>query len=307
MSLDRSAQRLLKMLAVTGQSDGARRTPADRRRGLRSLAQLFETPPDTPVETSQLTLPGPAGTLGGRLYVPPDAAAGGMVYFHGGGWVAGGLETHDGVCRRLALGSGLRLLAVDYRLAPEHPFPAALEDAFAAVRWVAAHGEAIGVDPARLVIAGDSAGAGLAAAVAQSPDRPPLALQLLICPILNLAEDSTSRRAFADGYFLDSATMAADRADYCGGVADLRDPRLSPLLAKQVDGLAPALIHTAEYDPFRDEGEAYARRLRDAGVAVRQARHGGMIHYFYAVPRAIPYAAEALAAIGAQVAAALAG
>jgi acetyl esterase len=306
MALDRGAQRLLKMLAVTGQGAGALRTPAERRRGLESLAELFEESPVEPVEITDLALPGPASPLGARLYVPPKAARGGIIYFHGGGWVAGSLATHDGVCRRLALGSGLRLLAVDYRLAPEHPFPAAHDDALAAVRWAAANSVALGFDPARLVVAGDSAGAGLAAAVAQSPDRPPLALQLLICPILNLAEDSASRRVFADGYFLDPATMAADLADYCGPRANLRDPRLSPLLADRLDGLPPALIHTAEYDPFRDEGEAYARRVRDAGVVVRQTRHGGMIHYFYALPRAIPHGAEALAGIGAEIAAALA-
>jgi acetyl esterase/lipase len=294
---------------------------------------MFETPPDEAVEATDLTLPGPAGLLGARLYGPAwrdpnpahprlrgderneDSSAevarhehrpGLIVYVHGGGWVAGGLATHDGVCRRLAIGSGLKVLAVDYRLAPEHPFPAALEDALAAVRWAGATAEGLGCDPARLVVAGDSAGAGLAAAVAQSADRPPVALQLLICPILNLAADSASRRAFAEGYFLDPATMAADLADYCGPAADRRDPRLSPLLAERLTGLPPALIHTAEYDPFRDEGEAYARRLRDAGVAVRQTRHGGMIHYFYALPRAIPYATEALAGIGAEIGSALA-
>ena len=305
MALDRGAQRLLKMLAATGQGAGAARTPAERRRGLDSLAELFDTPPDKAVEATDLTLPGPAGPLGAQLYAPAAAAQGLIVYFHGGGWVAGSLATHDGVCRRLAIGSGLKVLAIDYRLAPEHPFPAALDDALAAVRWAGASAEALDFDPARLVVAGDSAGAGLAAAVAQSADRPPLALQLLICPILNLAGDSASRRAFAEGYFLDPATMAADLADYCGPTADLRDPRLSPLLAERLTGLPPALIHTAEYDPFRDEGEAYARRLRDAGVAVRQTRHGGMIHYFYALPRAIPYAAEALAGIGAEIGAVL--
>jgi acetyl esterase/lipase len=303
--LDRGAERLLKMLAVTGRATGPLRTAEGRRRALEALAEMVEETPAEPVETSDRMLPGPGGPLAARLYVPPAAGRGCIVYFHGGGWVAGGLATHDGVCRRLALGAATRVLAVDYRLAPEHPFPAAFEDALAAVRWAADEAESLGFDPARLVVAGDSAGAGLAAAVAQSRERPPLALQLLLCPILSPAEDSASRRAFADGYFLESSNLAADLADYCGGGADPRDPRLSPLLAADLAGLPPALIHTAEYDPFRDEGEAYARRLRDAGVGVRQTRHGGMIHYFYAMPRAIGPAAEALAGIGAEVAAEL--
>ena len=140
MALDRGAQRLLKMLAATGQGAGAARTPAERRRGLDSLAELFDTPPDKAVEATDLTLPGPAGPLGAQLYAPAAAAQGLIVYFHGGGWVAGSLATHDGVCRRLAIGSGLKVLAIDYRLAPEHPIPDALDDALAAVRWAGASG-----------------------------------------------------------------------------------------------------------------------------------------------------------------------
>ena len=188
-------------------------------------------------------------------------------------------------------------MAVAYRLAPEHPFPAALDDAFAATRWIAANAATLGLDATRLVIAGDSAGASLAAVVALSEDRPPIALQLLICPILNVASETASRREYADGYFVDSATLTADVEDYAQG-RDLSDPRLSPLLTAKLDGAPPALIHTAEYDPFRDEGEAYAARLIEAGVHARLTRHDGMIHYFYCMPRAIPYAADALAAIG---------
>ena len=312
MPLDRGAHRLLKMLAAVSPPAGEARTVAGRRRALEALAEMVEDTPQTAVATAELSIPGPGGAIRARLYDPFVPAhpresgnerknSGAIVYFHGGGWVAGGLETHDGVCRRLALGSGLSLIAVDYRLAPEHRFPAALEDAVAAVRWATSQADALGFDPGGLVVAGDSAGGGLAAAVAQSPDRPPLALQVLICPILNLAEDSASRRDFAQGYFLDAETLAADLADYCGPHPDLRDPQLSPLLAASLAGLPPALIHTAEYDPFRDEGEAYARRLAEAGVASQLTRHDGMIHYFYAMPRPIPHAVQALADIGAQI------
>ncbi|MDR3511646.1 MAG: alpha/beta hydrolase [Caulobacteraceae bacterium] len=307
MPLDRGAQRLLRMLASAGAAGP--RTPEGRRRALQTLAELAEATPDGTVETRDFDIPGPGGPIGMRLYSPGGRTGAGaspvILYLHGGGWVAGGLDTHDGVCRRLTLGSGAAVLAADYRLAPEHPFPAAYEDALAAARWIAAEGAAQGLDTARLVVAGDSAGGGLAAAVAQSPQAPPIALQALICPILNLAEDSVSRREFADGYFLDAAALAADLADYAGPAPDLGDPRLSPGLVPRLAG-PPALIHTAAYDPFRDEGEAYARRLAEAGIAVRQTRHAGMIHYFYALPRPIPYAAEALAAIGAEIAQTLA-
>ena len=300
MPLDRGAQRLLRMLAAAGQGAGVSRTVAERRRALESLAEMVDAAPDGAIETRDLTI----GDIGARLYTPETAGGGLIVYFHGGGWVAGSLTTHDGVCRRLALASGHKLLAVDYRLAPEHPFPAACKDALVAVRWAAAHAGSLCFDPARLAVAGDSAGAGLAAMVAQSQDRPALALQLLICPILDVSRQSASRAEFADGYFLDLATLAADLADYCAG-RDLADPGLSPLLADTLTGQPPALIHTAEFDPFRDEGEAYAQRLADAGCEIRHTRHDSMIHYFYAMPRAIPHAETALAAIGAEIAALL--
>jgi acetyl esterase/lipase len=304
MPLDRGAQRLLKMLAMAGQNSGATRTPAARRRTLSSLAQTVDTAPAEPVNTQELALPGPSGELLARLYRPEadgDAADAGLIlYLHGGGGVAGGLDTHDGLCRRLSVGAGFPVMAVAYRLAPEHPFPAALDDAFAATRWIAANAATLGLDATRLVIAGDSAGASLAAVVAQSADRPPIALQLLICPILNVASETASRREFADGYFVDSGTLAADVEDYAQG-CDLSDPRLSPLLTAKLEGAPPALIHTAEYDPFRDEGEAYAARLVEAGVRASLTRHEGMIHYFYCMPRAIPYAADALSAIGRQI------
>lgn len=306
MPLDRSAERLLRMLAAGG--PGGARTPASRRRALRALAEMAETAPEG-VEARDLEIPRPGGVVPARLYMPlparaTDSSRPVILFFHGGGWVAGDLETHDGVCRRLALASGAKVVAVDYRLAPEHPFPAAFEDALAAVRWAAEAGEAWGVDPARIVVAGDSAGAGLAAAVAQNSPTP-IALQALICPILNLAEASPSRRDFADGYFLDAATLAADLADYAGPSPDLSDPRLSPGLAPRLAGAPPALIVTAEFDPFRDEGEAYAEALTAAGVPARLTRHAGMIHYFYALTRLIPRGEAALTQLGAEIAAAL--
>lgn len=309
MPLDRHAQRLLRMIALSA-VEGAG-SLAERRRGLEDLQAMAEDEPDPATAGRDLRLDGADGPLAARLYSPDpkDDSAGVLIYFHGGGWVAGDLETHDGLCRRLAAASGAKVLALDYRRAPEHPFPAAIEDGLAAARWAAAHAGDLGLDPARLGLAGDSAGGGIAAAVAgllRDAGGPPIALQLLICPILDLAHESASRLAFADGYFLDRATMAADLADYLPAGVDPSDPRLSPLLAKRLEGLPPTLIHAAQFDPFHDEALAYGERLNQAGVPARFTSHPGMIHYFYALPRAIPYAREAATMIGAQVREALA-
>jgi len=306
MPVERRAQRLLDMLAATGGAAAAEPSPSDRRAALRTLAQMADDASEVVGAIEQVVMPGPGGQLTLRIYSPYGASSEllpGLVFFHGGGWVAGGLDTHDGLCRRLANAAGARVGAVDYRLAPEHPFPAAFEDALAATHWVAEQAARLGIDPARLIVGGDSAGGGLAAAVCQAlrGAGPPIALQMLICPILDIADESASRRDFADGFFLTRAAMAADLRDYLPTDADASDPRLSPLQAQDLTALPPALIHTAEYDPFRDEGAAYAERLRSAGVAVEAHRHEGMIHYFYALARAIPYARTAAEQIGAQV------
>lgn len=294
------------MLAVSDQASGPPRSVADRRRMLAGLAERIDHGPAAAVEARDLILPGPGGRMRARLYARPHASPAGLVYLHGGGWVAGGLDTHDGLCRRLAASSGVKLLAVDYRLAPEHPFPAALEDALAALRWTAEHAAELGLDVRRLAIGGDSVGGGLAAAIAQDPAAPALALQVLLCPILDLANETPSRRAYAQGYFLERATLAADLRDYCGEAPDLRDPRLSPLLANDLSGLPRALIHMAEYDPFRDEAAAYGRRLAEAGIGASVTCWPGMIHYFYCLARVIGGVDEVLDTIGADIAEALA-
>jgi acetyl esterase/lipase len=307
MALDPGAERLLKMLAAS--SAGAAASPDGveaRRLMLHRLTRTAGPSLACGVDTRDLQAPGPAGPIPIRLYSPDGGSPAALVYFHGGGWVAGGLETHEGLCRRLAASSGVTLIAVDYRLAPEHRFPAAFDDALATVCWVARCAAALGVRPDRLAIGGDSVGGGLAAAVALSPDAPPLALQVLLCPILDLVNETPSRRAFARGFFVDAATLAQDISAYCGDEADLSDPRLSPLLASDLRRQPAALIHAAEYDPFRDEARAYAERLAMAGVAARFVLWPGMIHYFYTLPRAIAGAGPALDAIGAGIAEALA-
>ena len=296
------------MLAAGGAGQGGYDGVDVRRRALEDLAQW--TAGDAPAigDVREIELRGPAGPIGARLYTPlgaPDGPLPGMAFFHGGGWVAGSLHTHEGVCRRLANGSGCRVAAIDYRLAPEHPFPAGFDDAVAALAALASRAEALGIDPRRLGVAGDSAGAGLAAAVCQAgrAGGPAIAFQLLICPILDMAAESGSRTELAEGYFLDRATLERDLALYAP--PDRADPRVSPLRTPDLTGLPPAFIHTAEFDPFRDEGRAYARRLAEAGGQVHETCHAGMIHYFYALPRVIRAAEAAVAGMGAEIAAAL--
>jgi acetyl esterase/lipase len=308
MPLDPRAQRLLDMLAMSVQS-GEPASIDDRRRGLADLTVGVGGEAPDVQRVTKLQVAGPAGAIPLRVYLPAAAENGAVIFLHGGGWVAGGLDTHDGMCRRLANSSGQRVIAVDYRLAPEHPFPAGLQDAVAAIQWVADNSEVLDVDPSRLVVGGDSAGGNLAAAaclLARDGGGPPIALQLLICPILDLGVESASRQAFASGYFLSLETMRRDLADYVNSGCDLGDFRLSPLNAADLARLPPTLIHVAEFDPFRDEGLAYAERLEAAGGVVSSTMHSGMIHYFYAMPGAIPYANKALAEIGTAVRVALA-
>jgi acetyl esterase len=321
MPVDPAIARLLRTLALAAPHDGgfadaapplpAPPLPAQRRAAFRGLMQLSETGSRV-AATEDRTVPGPGGPLAVRLYAPPDEAAGprpGVVFLHGGGYVSGDLETHDPLCRALCAASGCRLVAVDYRLAPEHPFPAAVEDAHAATLWVLDHAAALGLDGTRIGIAGDSAGATLAAAVCRRlvRTRPgALALQVLLCPILDWVAETDSRRAFARGYLLDSDVLARELADYLAG-QDAADPEVSPLRAPDLHGHPQTHIHTAEYDPLRDEGDAYADKLRRAGVAVRHTCHPGMVHLFYGFGRVVPYARTALAQIGGEIRAALAG
>ncbi|MGH6956792.1 MAG: alpha/beta hydrolase [Caulobacteraceae bacterium] len=305
MPLDRRAERLLAMLAA-GASGGPSPSPDGRRQTLIDLARVADDP-TAPALANEATATGPGGPLPLRIYSPQGAGAArlpGLVFFHGGGWTAGGFETHEGLCGRICAASGFRIVAVDYRLAPEHPFPAALDDGLAALAAVARQAERFGIDPGRLGVGGDSAGGALAASVARLALKargPAVALQVLICPILDPGASAGSRKAFGEGYFVDKAAFDRDLADYLPAGADLADFRLSPLRAASFAGLPPAIVHTAEFDPFRDEGESYVRALAEAGVPVRAERHAGMIHYFYALAAAIPHAREAALAIGAQM------
>jgi acetyl esterase len=246
-------------------------------------------------------IPGPAGQIGARLYVPPAAGTQNplplLVYFHGGGWVIGGLETHDDPCRFLATHAGAALLAVDYRLAPEHPFPAAAEDAEAAYRWAAANAERLGVDPSRIAVGGDSAGANLAAALcltARDAGAPLPAMQLLIYPVTDAAGGAPSRRTFGEGFLLTSNDMDWFEERYLPEDSDRGDPRVSVLQAPDLSGLPPAYVATAGFDPLRDEGEAFAARLREAGAPVALRRHPGLVHTFANLTAICPTARAAM-------------
>ena len=303
--LDPHVQRLLRTLAL-----GAPRT-ADlgaRRDAFHGLLRLADTGAAIATIVDRSVPGGPAV----RLYTPMQAQAGllpGLVFLHGGGFVSGDLETHDPLCRTLAAETGCRIVAVAYRLAPEHPFPAAIEDAEAAAEWVLGHATALGIDPARIGLVGESAGAGLAVGVARRltqirPDA--LALQLLLCPILDWTAPADARHERAGDFLIDAATIAHDLACYLPAGHDRADPRVSPLLAADFSGLPPALIHTAEFDPLHEHGALYADRLAAAGVTARLTCHAGMVHLFHAFGRAVPAARAALRQIGAEVRAALA-
>ncbi len=310
MPLDPRAKRFLDTLAASGAASTLALTVEQRRR---SLAQLlsFAGPLPTVGGVEERTFLRPDSSLRVRIYAPAGVGAHevlpGLVYFHGGGLVAGSLETHDGICRALAAASRCRLLSVDYRLAPEHSFPAAIDDGLAATWWVATHAAELGLDPDRLGVCGDSAGATLAAVVCQSAaalGQPRLACQFLLCPIMDYAAESDSRRSLAQGYLIDRATLEHDLRHYLGPEADRADradPRVSPLRAPGVMNLPPTVIHTAEFDPLRDEGAAYAERLRAAGVKITYRCHPGMIHLFYGLGALIPYAGAAFGLMGADV------
>jgi len=307
--LDPRVQRFLGILAAGNPPDARKTSVAERRSGLSALMNLGRTN----IAVAQVfdrVLPGPAGSMPVRVYSPIDdpGPLPGLVYFHGGGMVAGSIETHDTIARSLASSSGCRVLSVEYRLAPEHPFPAALQDALAAIQYIAANAAEFHLDAARLGIVGDSAGATLAAAACQSAalsGGPVIALQLLICPILDYSRVTPSRLELASGYLVDQATLDHDLMHYLPPGADPADPRVSPLLAAHIEGLPRTIIHTAEFDPLRDEGRNYFERLTRAGVEVSYTCHPGMIHLFYGLGAVIPYARKAFEQIGAEIRTAL--
>jgi acetyl esterase len=273
----------------------------------RSAGALFGTMDEPPAVAAveDRAIPGPAGDLPVRIYTPDSPEPRPVVaFFHGGGFVFCSIDTHDGTCRRLANATGAVVVSVEYRLAPEHCFPAATDDCHAAAEWVYEHAAELGGDGRQLVVAGDSAGGNLAAVVAQMARErggPPIAYQILIYPVIDAACDSASYTENAEGYFLEKQAMEWFWRQYLGVDCDGTDPLASPIRARDLTALPPAIVVTAEYDPLRDEGEAYAAALAAAGVPVTTRRYDGMIHGFVSMPMLFPEADEAMARIGEKL------
>ncbi|HXD47945.1 MAG TPA: alpha/beta hydrolase [Gemmatimonadaceae bacterium] len=304
--LDRHAKRVLDMLAAGRGGNGAELTPRALRESMERLAKAVDLRSVAVASVDDRRIRSLAGGMTLRAYTPltaPNELLPGVVFFHGGTGVFCSLDTHDGLCRALAASSGCRIVSVDYRLAPEHPFPAAIDDGLFATQWIADHAAELGIDRERLAVAGDSAGGTIAAVVCQLAQRaggPRVALQVLLCPVTDLASESPSRAELATGFFIERSTLEWAKALYCAG-ADLYDPRISPLRSTDLVGLPPAQIHTAEFDPMRDEGQAYADALSAAGVDVSYVCHEGLIHHFYCMAGAIPRAREVLVPVGAAI------
>jgi acetyl esterase/lipase len=283
--LDASLQIMLsawKLMGVQGLTDGD--VPSIMRENMRRTLSQLNYNPVAVNEVTDLAIPGTDGEISVRHYLPQQVGRTPlMVFYHGGGWVFGDLDTHDRLCRLICRGAGIQVLSVDYRLAPEHPAPAGLDDAYAAYQWAVTHADELGADPSRVCVGGDSAGANLAAVIAhQARDdgtRP--ALQLLLCANTDMRGDTASRKLFADGFLLTRKDIdLLVRYYLANSDMNVTDPRISPLLSNNFTGLPPAIVVTAGFDPLRDEGESYAAALEAAGNIVDLRRFGSMVHPF---------------------------
>ncbi|MDT5093415.1 MAG: acetyl esterase [Mycobacterium sp.] len=289
-TLDATLQLALAGLKLTGETNlTARDDVAYSRERIRRLALMIDRSPVPVSEVVELTLPGPAGDIAARHYVPvgdlnfDDDTGPLLMYLHGGGWVIGDLDTHDNLCRTLCRDVGIHVLSVAYRLAPEHPAPAGLEDAYAAYRWALRNAGELGAQPGVVAVGGDSAGGNLAAVISRwaRDDGVPAAMQVLLYPAMDQRSTTRSRVLFERGFFLTGHDM-----DWCGrhyarnSALEATDPLLSPGLATDLAGLPPALVVTAGFDPLRDEGEDYAMALREAGVLVDLRRMSSLTHAF---------------------------
>ncbi|NEB78958.1 alpha/beta hydrolase [Streptomyces sp. SID14478] len=284
---------------------------AEARRILAAAPEMpFPAPVVAAVEDREIPGPPGAPAIPVRIYLPQPAATDAadapvVVFFHGGGWVIGDLDSHDATARGLCRDAGAVVVSVDYRLAPEAPFPAAVEDAYAAVCWVADHAAELGADPGALTVAGDSAGGNLAAVVAhiaRDEGGPHIARQVLVYPATDARQKAGSFAANADGYFLTAVHCHWFREQYLGPDGDPAHPHVSPLLVEDFAGLPPAHVVTAGCDPLCDEGRAYAQALRDAGVPVTESRFPGMFHGFFGFPDLLEDARRARADVAEVIA-----
>jgi acetyl esterase len=298
MAVDELTRAVIDMMTQVFPKIGTEVTDAAEARRILAEAPPVEAQPYDVGRVEDRT----AGTIPVRVYRPPGAGEGQglpvmpvVVYFHGGGFVLCGLDSHDSICRMICAGAGAIVVSVDYRLAPEHPYPAAVDDAYAATRWVHEHAAELGGDPGKLVVAGDSAGGNLATVTclkARDEGGPPIRLQVLVYPATDAAQDRPSHAENGEGYFLTSAHMRWYWDCYQPDHARRAEPYSSPINA-DLAGLPPALVITAEHDPLRDEGEAYADLLGKAGVETESVRYAGMFHAFFGLGGLLPAAKEA--------------
>jgi acetyl esterase len=303
--LDADVQFMLELLAASGRPPTETLPLAEARRQMRALAVIAGGPHIDLPHVEDRNIAGPSGPLAVRLYRPTlhGATAPALTFFHGGGGVIGDLDSHDALCRLLAAWGQCVVVSVDYRLAPEHPFPAAVDDALAAFYWVVEHAEHLRVDPRRVAVGGDSMGGCLAAVVAHAArdgGGPRPCFQLLIYPSTDRAGETRSRLLFANGFFLTESLLAWFVEHYTGG-ADPADPQISPLRATDFRELAPAFVATAGFDPLRDEGQAYAERLREAGVSSEHHCHTSLVHGYVQMGSAVEAATAAMADIAAAL------
>lgn len=313
MPVDPQLQELVDASAAMAQLDLAS-TTAETFRALSKAPYLQYVPSEEVASVVDRSIPGPQGEIPVRIYTPATGAAGDgplgvLVFFHGSGFVIFDLDTHDHECRMLANLGRVVVVSVDYRLAPEHKFPAAVTDARAALHWVVDHAEGLGADPARLAVGGDSAGGNLAAVVAQvarDEGGPPIAFQLLVYPVTDLRGGHASRVENGKGYLLTTEVMQWFEEQYLNDDTDRTDPRASPLLAASFAGLPRALVITAEYDPLRDEGDEYAQRLQADGVEVAHHRYDGAVHGFFQLSATTDIGRRAVEEAGAALRTALA-
>ena len=292
--LDKEARSLLDLMEQAVQAGRPRLNTLPYAEGRLAVDKMSEDSEAEPPEVGAVAdgaFAGPGGQIGFRRYRPLGASPGALatlIYYHGGGFVIGNLDTHDSTCRRLANRSRCQVISIDYRLSPEHPFPAPTDDGVAAFRHIRDNAPIFDADPARLAVGGDSAGGAIAAVVCQTccdAGDPGPAFQMLIYPATDSSRVSASRTAFAEGYFLTRDLIDWFWKAYVPAGVDQSDLRLSPLLARDFSGLPPAFVLTAGYDPLRDEGRAYADRLIDAGVKTTYVNFPGTIHGFFSLTR----------------------
>ncbi len=309
--LDTEAKAFLEAVKAAGRPDVATLTPPEAREVYRETRGAVTPEPPEMSEIDNIAAPGPHGPIPLRYYRPAGVDKREpipvLVFYHGGGWVIGDLDTHDVVCRLLSNAARCAVVSVDYRMGPEHKFPAAVDDAYAAAHWVAGEAKSLRIDPEKLAVGGDSAGGNLAAVVALmargkrkegDASAPKIGYQLLIYPATDMHMDTKSHESFAKDHLLTRASMDWFQLQYLNGAQDRDDWRASPLRAKSLAGLPPAYVVVAGHDPLRDEGEAYAEALKKAGVPVAFREFPGQIHGFVVLGKVVPQAGQAIAEMG---------